>query len=167
MTPEDLAELIEDTEAAAAYHRTYDQESVPIAVVDRLIARENPVRVWREHRGHSLRGLAERVGMGIGYLSQIENGERKGTVQTLKKIAAALCHARIEHFEPLLALAAADDLDDPRRQHVHRPDGPAVIVDPHVEGLDVLWVVHHDDRLLRVLFREIALVLRLEVDAPF
>ncbi len=90
MTPEDLAELIEDAEAAAAYHRTYDQESVPIAVVDRLIARENPVRVWREHRGHSLRGLAERVGMGIGYLSQIENGERKGTVQTLKKIAAAL-----------------------------------------------------------------------------
>jgi transcriptional regulator with XRE-family HTH domain len=59
-------------------------------VIDRLIARENPVRVWREHRGHSLRQLAQRAGMGIGYLSQIENGERKGTVDTLKKIAAAL-----------------------------------------------------------------------------
>ena len=90
MTPEDLAVLIEDAAATAAYHRTRDQQRVPMGVVDRLIARENPIRVWREHRGHSLRQLAERAGVGIGYLSQIENGERKGTVGTLKKIAAAL-----------------------------------------------------------------------------
>ena len=90
MTPEDLTELIEDAAATAAYHRTRDQKSVPIGVVDRLIARENLIRVWSEHRGHSLRQLAERAGIGIGYLSQIENGERKGTVETLKKIAAAL-----------------------------------------------------------------------------
>jgi DNA-binding Xre family transcriptional regulator len=90
MTPEDLTELIEDAAASVAYHRTRDQERVPIGVVDRLIARENPVRVWREHRGHSLRELAERAGVGIGYLSQSEDGECKGTVDTLKKIAAAL-----------------------------------------------------------------------------
>jgi DNA-binding Xre family transcriptional regulator len=90
MTPEDLAELVEDVAATEAYHRTRAQERVPIGVVDRLIARENPVRVWREHRGHSLRQLAEHAGVGIGYLSQIENGERTGTVETLKKIAAAL-----------------------------------------------------------------------------
>ena len=90
MTPEDLAELIEDAEAAAAYHRTRDQEFLPVGVVDRLIARENPVRVWREYRRRSLRQLAERAGIGVGYLSQIETGERKGTVDTLKKIAAAL-----------------------------------------------------------------------------
>ncbi len=90
MTPEDLAELIEDAAATAAYHRTRDQERVPIGVVDRLISRKNPVRVWREHRGRSLRQLAERAGIGVGYLSQIENGERNGTVGTLKKIAAAL-----------------------------------------------------------------------------
>jgi DNA-binding Xre family transcriptional regulator len=90
MTPKDLAELIEDAAATAAYQHTRDLECVSISVIDRLIARENPVRVWREHRGHSLRQLAERAGIGIGYLSQIENGERKGTVDTLKKIAAAL-----------------------------------------------------------------------------
>jgi hypothetical protein len=45
MTPEDLAELMEDAAATVAYHRTRDQERVPIGVVDRLIARENPVRV--------------------------------------------------------------------------------------------------------------------------
>ena len=90
MTPEDLALLIEDAAATAAYHRTRDSTARAVGVVDRLIARENPVRKWREHRGHSLRQLAERAGVGIGYLSQIENGERKGTVGTLKKIAAAL-----------------------------------------------------------------------------
>jgi len=90
MTPEDLADLVEDAAATAAYHRTRNQERVPIGVVDRLIARENPVRVWREHRGRSLRQLAKQAVVGIGYLSQIENGERKGTVETLKKIATAL-----------------------------------------------------------------------------
>jgi hypothetical protein len=54
-------------------------------------------------------------------------------------------------FELLLALAAADDLADPRRQHVHRRDRRAVAVDPHVERLDGLRVVHHDDRLFACL----------------
>ena len=67
MTPEDLAELIEDAAATAAYHRTRDQEGVPIGVVERLIARENPVRMWREHRGQSLRQLAKRAGVDSGY----------------------------------------------------------------------------------------------------
>ena len=48
MTPEDLAELIEDAEATAAYYRTLGQETVPHELVCRLLARENPVRVWRE-----------------------------------------------------------------------------------------------------------------------
>jgi hypothetical protein len=82
MTPEDLADLIEDAAATAAYHRTRNQERLPIGVVDRLIAGENPDRVWREHRGHSLRQLAEQAAVGIGYRSQIENGELKGTVLT-------------------------------------------------------------------------------------
>ena len=42
MTPEDLADLIEDAAATAAYHRTRNQERVLIGVVDRLIAGENP-----------------------------------------------------------------------------------------------------------------------------
>jgi transcriptional regulator with XRE-family HTH domain len=38
----------------------------------------------------SLAGLAAQAGIGKGYLSQIENGERTGTIETLKKLAAAL-----------------------------------------------------------------------------
>ncbi len=73
---------------------------------------------------------------------------------------------RSNTLDPLLALAAADNLADPRRQHVHRRDRPAVVVEAHVEGFDVLRVAHHDDRLFRVLFGQIPLVLRLQVDAP-
>jgi DNA-binding XRE family transcriptional regulator len=91
MTPEDLAELIKRRcgNRRLSPHPRPRQERVPIGVVDRLIARENPVRMWREHRGHSLRQLAKRAGVGSGYLWQIENGERKGTVGMLKKIVAA------------------------------------------------------------------------------
>ena len=43
-----------------------------------------------------------------------------------------------KHLELLLALAAADDLADHRRQHIHRRDGAAVVVHPRVEGFDRL-----------------------------
>jgi hypothetical protein len=59
-------------------------------------------------------------------------------------VDAALGHAPVQDLQPLLALATADDLADPRRQHIHRRDRPAVVVQSHVEGFDVLRVVHHD-----------------------
>src|SRR5438067_9089880 len=76
-------------------------------------------------------------------------------------VDADLAHAGVEHVEPLLALAAADDLTDAGREDVHRRHGSAVVVDAHVEGLDGLRVVHDDDRALGVSFGEVALVLRL------
>ena len=59
-------------------------------MIDRLIARENPFRVWCEHRGHSLRQLAERAGIGIGYPVIDRERRAQRPVDTLKKIAAAL-----------------------------------------------------------------------------
>lgn len=90
LKPDDLDELIEDVLAEAAYRRTSDQERVPIELVDRLLAGQHPVKVWREHRGLTLAALAEKAGIGKGYLSQIENRQRRGTVDTLQKLAAAL-----------------------------------------------------------------------------
>src|SRR5215475_15399106 len=81
-------------------------------------------------------------------------------------VDGAFGHAGVEHVEALLALTTADDLANPGREYIHGGDRPAVVVYPHVERLDVLRVVHHDDGLLDVLFGEIALVLRLQVDAP-
>jgi hypothetical protein len=86
----DLEELIEDRLAEAAYHRTRGQETVPAAVVARLIEGENPITVWREHRGMTLRALADAAGLDPGYVSQLENRKRAGPVVTIKKLATAL-----------------------------------------------------------------------------
>ena len=72
----------------------------------------------------------------------------------------------IEIVEPLLALRAADDLADAGRQDVHRRHGLPVVVHAHVERLDLLRVVHHDDGRLDVLLGQPALVLGLQVHAP-
>lgn len=67
-----------------------EEELVPAAVVDRILAGESRVRVWREHRGLTSTALAEKAGIGQAFLSQIETGKREGTVETLRRIAAAL-----------------------------------------------------------------------------
>ena len=85
-----LEEMLEDAAATAAFHGTHDQEAVPAEMVDRLIAGDNPVKVWREHRRLSQRALAARAGLNFTYLSQIETGARKGPVETMKNLAEAL-----------------------------------------------------------------------------
>lgn len=67
-----------------------EEKLMPAAIVDRLVAGENAIRVWREHRGLSASSLAEKAGIAQAFLSQIETGKRDGTVTTLKKIADAL-----------------------------------------------------------------------------
>ena len=89
-TPAALEEMLEDAAATAAFHATSDQEAVPAELVNRLVAGENPVKVWREYRGLSQRALAMRAGLNFTYLSQIETGARKGPVATMKKLAEAL-----------------------------------------------------------------------------
>jgi len=89
-TPAALEEMLEDAAATAAFQATRNQESVPAELVDRLLARENPVKVWREYRGLTQRALAAQAGLNFSYLSQIETGARKGTTATMKKIAEAL-----------------------------------------------------------------------------
>jgi hypothetical protein len=87
---EQFIDLIEDRRAIEAHGRTRQEEAVPSAIVDRLLAGENPIRVWREFRSLSLADLAGKTALSKGFLSDIENGKRTGTVDTLKSIAAAL-----------------------------------------------------------------------------
>ncbi len=91
--------LVEAAEDAADVH-AYDQakrrlaagedELIPAEFVNRMIDGENKVRVWREYRSLTIKALAEAAGLTPAYLSQIETGVREGTVETYKKIAAAL-----------------------------------------------------------------------------
>ncbi len=85
----DAAELAEDAELARRALRR-DEERIPAEVVDRLIERENPVRVWREYRRLSRRQLAEGARITAAYLSQIETGRRGGSSKVLRAIANAL-----------------------------------------------------------------------------
>lgn len=67
-----------------------EEDLLPSEMVKRILSGENPIRVWREHRGMSVKALAESVGIAAAYLSQVETGKRDGTVDTFRKIAAAL-----------------------------------------------------------------------------
>lgn len=89
----EAAEMAEDVAAYDEFKRRLaagEEEFVPSEVVDRILSGENLVRVWREHRGMTVAALAEKAGITQPYLSQIENGKREGTLQTMKKIAEAL-----------------------------------------------------------------------------
>lgn len=56
---------------------------------ERILEGENPVRVWREYRGLSVKELAEKAEINSAYLSQIEGGAREGSVSTMKALAMA------------------------------------------------------------------------------
>lgn len=63
---------------------------IPLDVVNRIADGENPVRVIREWRDITQLHLAHKTNIGQGYISDLENGRRKGTVAALKEIARVL-----------------------------------------------------------------------------
>ena len=65
-------------------------ETIPDEVVKAILAGESPLRVWRKHRQFTLDALAERVGVSKGYLSQIENGQKSGTLSLFRRLADVL-----------------------------------------------------------------------------
>lgn len=64
--------------------------STEALVKQRIANRENPIRVWREHHEMSLTSLAEKIGIGKGFLSQIETGKRTASPELQDKVARAL-----------------------------------------------------------------------------
>jgi DNA-binding XRE family transcriptional regulator len=67
-----------------------EDELIPAEFAERLLEGDNPVRVWREYRGLSIKELAGKAGITAAYLSQIETGVREGKVSTMKAIADSL-----------------------------------------------------------------------------
>jgi len=79
--------IVRKTKAAiAAGHEIL----LPKAIVDRLAAGENPIRVLREWRDVTQMEISFRTDISQGHLSDIESGRRTGTPATLRKIADAL-----------------------------------------------------------------------------
>jgi len=63
---------------------------IPKRVVDRIAKGENALRVLREWRDMTQLHLSFKTDIGQGYISDLENGRRKGTTAAFKKIAEAL-----------------------------------------------------------------------------
>ena len=63
---------------------------IPADVAHRIADGENPVRVWREHRGLKAVALARAAGISPAYLSEIETGKKDGTFRTMAALARHL-----------------------------------------------------------------------------
>ncbi len=91
-----LRELADDADDAAAllrFAKRYSKgevETIPIAVVDRLLAGENPLRVWREYRGMTAAMLAVAVDITPAHVSKLESGKGEPSVSLLRKLAKVL-----------------------------------------------------------------------------
>ena len=98
---EALIKRLEDAEDNAAIDRLetrIEQEGfaaatadyLPIELVERLVAGEHPVRVWRAHRGLTREVLAGKSGISPSYLTEIETRRKPGSLAAMAKLATAL-----------------------------------------------------------------------------
>ena len=93
---ERLVEAAEDLADVRAYDEAMrrlasgEDELVPAEIVNRILDGENALRVWREYRGLTVKQLAEKAGVSAPFVSQIETGQRDGSIETMRKIASVL-----------------------------------------------------------------------------
>ena len=94
----DYERLVEDSEeradmraaVSAEERRAAGEEYLPAAVVDRLLAGDSPLRVWRKHRGLTQAALGEKAGISNVHISDMERSAKAGTTRVWKRVAAAL-----------------------------------------------------------------------------
>ncbi len=67
-----------------------EDELFPAETLNRLLAGESPLRVWRELRGLTQSGLASTSGVNRVQIADIEAGRRKGSIETARKLADTL-----------------------------------------------------------------------------
>jgi DNA-binding XRE family transcriptional regulator len=81
---------IQDYDSAKAALERGDDELIPSEVVYAILDGENAIKVWREFREMSQQELAEKAGISVPYLSQLETNKRRGSLEVLSSIAKAL-----------------------------------------------------------------------------
>jgi DNA-binding XRE family transcriptional regulator len=89
----DDAEMLADVkayDAAKARLERGEDEVVPLEIVERRLAGDNAVKIWREYRGLTQAGLAKDSKVSRAMIAAIETGHKKGGIGTLKKLALAL-----------------------------------------------------------------------------
>jgi DNA-binding XRE family transcriptional regulator len=63
---------------------------IPLEYADRIAEGENRITVLRDFRDMTQSALARATGLGQGYISDLENARRDGTVDARRRIAKAL-----------------------------------------------------------------------------
>jgi len=89
----EIAEDAADIASTTEFRRKLaggEEDLLPAAFIDRMLAGENLVRLWREHRAMTSSALAEKADVAQSYLSEIETGKKDGGIRTMKKLADAL-----------------------------------------------------------------------------
>lgn len=89
----DDAEMLADVkayDAAKARIERGEDELIPLEIVERRLAGESALRIWREYRGLTQEDLAKASHVSRPMIAAIEARHKKGGIETLKKLAGAL-----------------------------------------------------------------------------
>ncbi len=81
---------LEDLEDIASAKDALHEETFPAEFVDRLLAGESPIRVWRQHRGFSLQDLAQRAETTEQDLQRLENADSELDSDLRQRLARLL-----------------------------------------------------------------------------
>ena len=86
----EMLQDVQDYDSAKMALEEGKEELLPESFVNELLEGANPVKVWREYWGLTQKKLADAAGISVPYLSQLETGKRKGSLEVYSTIAAAL-----------------------------------------------------------------------------
>ena len=86
---EDLADL-KAYDTASSMLANGDEELIPAEFLNRLLNGDNPLKVYREIRGHTQAQLAKISDVNRTTIGEIEIGRKQGSVATLGRLANAL-----------------------------------------------------------------------------
>lgn len=87
-----VLELLEDSQDLQDMEQQQQEnvEFFPLELAKALANGAHPIKAYREHRQLSQTQLAKAVGVSKQYISQLEKGNRTGTLSLLKRIATVL-----------------------------------------------------------------------------
>ncbi|WOG26295.1 helix-turn-helix transcriptional regulator [Endozoicomonas sp. 8E] len=91
-----MLKKMQDAEDSEAFRKAKadllngEDEILPNKVTNRLMNGDNPVTAWREYREFSQKGLHEKSGVSTSMISQIESGQKTGSIKTIRKLSEAL-----------------------------------------------------------------------------
>ena len=89
-----MIDLLDDNLDRTAIDRALREDeagdTIPGEIVNAILDGATPLRAWRQYREFTLETLADRIGVSKEHLSQIENGQKSGTVDIFRRLSTVL-----------------------------------------------------------------------------